>query len=212
MELQSVFDQSFAPYGRVLRGLDMTQLLSVLRKQTEKPADGVVYVPSCAALEETAEFEALQNSVYGGMPIQIGYCNGTNTKLNCVEYHRDSEINIVDEEMVFLVGRQQELEDGSLYTDRIEAFRAPAGTAVELYATTLHYAPCDGETGKGFRVAIVLPRGTNTEKPQTDGTYEEDGLLWAKNKWLIAHADSNEAKQGAFVGLIGENIDIAPLL
>lgn len=212
MELQSVFSKSFAPYGRVLRGLDMTQLLSVLRKQTEKPVDGVVYVPSCAALEETAAFEALQNSVYGGMPIQIGYCNGTNTKLNCVEYHRDSEINIVDEEMVFLVGRQQELADGTLRTDRIEAFRAPAGTAVELYATTLHYAPCDGETGKGFRVAVVLPRGTNTEKPQTDGTYEEDGLLWAKNKWLIAHADSNEAKQGAFVGLIGENIDIAPLI
>lgn len=212
MELQSVFHKAFAPYGRVLRGLDVKELLDVLRKTTEKPDDGVVYVPSCAALEETAAFDALRDSVYGGMPIQIGYCNGTNTRLNCVEYHRDSEINIVDEEMVFLVGRQQELEDGMLHTDRIEAFRAPAGTAVELYATTLHYAPCDGARGKGFRVAIVLPRGTNTERPETDGARQEDSLLWAKNKWLIAHADSDEAKQGAFVGLTGANIDIAPLI
>ena len=92
-------------------------------------------------------------------------------------------------------------------------FRAPAGTAVELYATTLHYAPpCDSAKGAGFRVAVVLPRGTNTEKPDGTGALHEDKLLWARNKWLIAHPDTNEAKQGAFVGLEGENPDIAPLI
>jgi hypothetical protein len=40
----------------------------------------------------------------------------------------------------------------------------------------------------------------------------EDVLLWARNKWLIAHAESDEARQGAFVGLVGENIDIASLI
>ena len=36
----------------------------------------------------------------------------------------------------------------------------------------------------------------------------EDKLLWARNKWLIAHPDASEAKQGAYVGLVGENITI----
>ena len=36
--------------------------------------------------------EELKNNAYGGMPIQIGWCNGHNTKLNCLEYHRDSEL------------------------------------------------------------------------------------------------------------------------
>ena len=36
----------------------------------------------------------------------------------------------------------------------------------------------------------------------------EDDRLWAKNKWLLAHPDSGEAGQGAWVGLTGENIDI----
>ena len=30
-----------------------------------------------------------------------------------------------------------------------------------------------------------------------------------KNKWLLAHAESGEAAQGAYVGLVGKNLDIA---
>ena len=210
MKLESVFDADFARYGRVLTGVDCDELLSVLA-QTDKPAQGVVYVPSCAELEALAVFKTLQDSVYGGMPIQIGYCNGSNTKLGCVEYHRDSEINIVAQDTVFLLGLQTELSEGTLLTDSIRAFRAPAGSVVELFATTLHYAPCDGKKDAGFRVAVVLPRGTNTQKPEVSGRHE-DSLLWAKNKWLIAHKDSAEAENGAFVGLVGENPDIYTLL
>ena len=80
--------------------------------------------------------------------------------------------------------------------------------------TTLHYAPCngmtkDGVSKDGFRVIIVLPKDTNTAKPDIKPKNLEDKLLWARNKWLIAHPDSSEAKAGAFVGLTGVNIDIS---
>lgn len=208
MRIQSVTDPAFAPYGRLISGLEAAPLLAALRT-TDKPEAGVAYVPSCPALEETAAFPALRDGVYGGMPIQIGYCNGTNTRLNCLEYHRDSEINIPADDMVFLVARQQELEGGRIPAARVEAFRAPAGAVVELYATTLHYAPCDAAKGAGFRVAVVLPRGTNTQRPEGGPHTPEDKLLWARNKWLVAHADTDEARQGAFVGILGENPDIA---
>lgn len=213
MEIFSVFDSAFAPYGRVVQGLDCGPVLECLRATTEKPMDGVQYVPSHAPLEALPTFDVLRDSVYGGMPIQVGYCNGTNTKLNCVEYHRDSEINIPADDIVLLLGMQCDIKEGALDTDTIRAFRVPAGTAVELYATTLHYAPCDGACDAGFRVAVVLPRGTNTERPTLPSPGRmEDVLLWARNKWLIAHAESDEARQGAFVGLVGENIDIASLI
>ena len=38
---------------------------------------------------------------------------------------------------------------------------------------------------------------------------QEDKLITATNKWLLAHAESSEAKDGAWVGITGENIDIA---
>ena len=211
MEIRSVFDLEFAVYGKVIPNLGLDGLLSALA-ETEKPHPGTVYVPSCQTLEGTAAYTALQDGFYGGMPIQIGYCNGTNTKLNCLEYHRDSEVDITQGDAVLLVARLQDVVEGRLDTKRVEAFLAPAGTAVELYATTLHYAPCDARPGAGFRVAIVLPRGTNLEKPGRLPGIPEDALLWAKNKWLIAHPDTDEARQGAFPGLLGKNLDIAAFI
>ena len=209
MKIESVFDASFRQYGKVVKGLHLDELLTALSK-TEKPTDGVIYVPGDDSLENTPAKKELEDNVYGGMPIQIGFCNGTNTKLNCVEYHRDSEINIPCEDMILLLGKQTDITpDYHLDTATIRAFLVPAGTAVEVYATTLHYAPCEAKKGAGFRVAVVLPKGTNTDKPEIAALNAEDPLLRARNKWLTAHADASEAGDGAFVGLDGVNIDIA---
>ena len=208
MKIKSVLDPEFSAYGKVVTGYDFASLLQTLNSTTEKPADSVIYVPSDKTLEEQPVFEELSNAFYGGMPIQLGYCNGSNVKLDCLEYHRDSELNIVADEMVFLVAPLQKVLHGVIDTSEVEAFSAPAGTAVQLYETTLHYAPCNAPGKNGFRVAVVLPRGTNTEKPSLPIRNGEDKLLWARNKWLIAHPDSKEAKLGAFIGLTGENITL----
>ena len=50
--------------------------------------------------------------------------------------------------------------------------------------------------------------GTNTDRPKMDNLTKEDGYLTARNKWLLAHPDSSEAKGGALVGLKGDNIDL----
>ena len=142
------------------------------------------------------------------MPVQIGMCWGRNTRLNCLEYHRDSEVNIGSGEFILLLAKQDKIMDGKLDTACIKAFRVPAGVAVEVYATTLHYAPCHVSADDGFRVAVVLPKGTNEAKPAITSITDEDNWLWAWNKWLLAHPDSDEAAQGAYVGLAGENIDI----
>ncbi len=76
------------------------------------------------------------------MPIQIGMVCGHNSTLNCLEYHQDSEVNIDAADFILLLAKQSEIENGMLDTSRIKAFRVPAGVFVEVYATTLHYAPC----------------------------------------------------------------------
>ena len=81
----------------------------------------------------------------------------------------------------------------------------PAGTAVELYATTLHYAPCSAKEG-GFRCVIILPKGTNEDLPFAAADKGENRLLTAVNKWLIAHEEASI--EGAFCGLKGENVTI----
>lgn len=212
MKIKSVFCKEFAKYGKVLDGYDTSALLAALEK-TEKPADGTVYEPGCDALESLAVAAQFSSNAYGGLPIQIGYCNGSNTKLNCLEYHRGSEINIPANDIILLLAPLQSANNGHLSTRAVEAFRVPRGTVALIYETTLHYAPCNGfkngaPSDEGFRVAVILPKGTNLAKPGISKIDREDKLLWAANKWLIAHPASSEAKQGAFQGLAGPNIDL----
>lgn len=207
MKIRSCFDKEFSRYGTAVEGYDFAPLLSALSEKTPKPADRTVYVASDAALEALPVFSELSESLYGGMPIQIGYCNGSNRTLGCLEYHRGSELNVAADGVVLLLAPLSELRDGRLDTSLVEAFSVPAGTAVQLYETTLHYAPCNAPGNVGFRVAIALPRGTNSETGRRSLT-REDRLLWARNKWLVAHPDSAEAAQGAFAGLTGENLTV----
>ncbi len=211
MKILSVSDPAFKKYGRIVTNVDFAGLAEAMKK-TPVP-EGVVYEPSVSELEALPVMQEISNVVYGEMPVQIGYCNGHNTKLNAVEYHRDSEINVAATDAILILGMLQDVEADHTYdTAKMEAFLVPAGTAVEVYATTLHYAPCSVE-GKGFQVAIVLPRGTNyplkTAHPRAAGTTtdNEDCLITAVNKWLIGHKEGG-LDQGSFLGLKGKNLDI----
>ena len=207
LEIKSVYSPEFGTYGRVIDGYDCEELLQKMKEHTPVPED-VVYVPSDAVLEGIKAVKAVEHNLYGQMPIQAGYCNGHNRKLNAVEYHRDSEINVAVSDLILILGRQQEIGADYTYdTARMEAFLAPAGVMVEIYATTLHYAPCQ-TADSGFRCVVVLPRGTNTDldhKPQV--RCGEEKLITARNKWLIGHEEGG-LDEGAWIGLKGENISL----
>ena len=211
MKILPVSDPSFRNYGQVLEGYDLKELLETLDKVTPCP-EGVDYVPEQAELQALPIEKELRNRAYGGMPIQIGWCNGHNTKMNYLEYHRYSELNVGTEDFILLLAKREDLVDGVLDADKVVAYYCPAGVMVEVYATTLHYAPCSAKKGQGFKVVIVLPKGTNLAKPEITVKNAEDEILWAANKWLLAHADSAEAAQGAKVLIKGTNPDIADLI
>ena len=211
MKVQKVTDPAFKKYGHVITNVDLTELITAM-KSTPCP-DDVVYVAGDPALEALAVSKDLQRVCFGELPIQVGYCNGHNQKLNAVEYHRCSELNIAATDAILILGLQTDIEDDYTYdTSKMEAFLLPAGTGVEIYGTTLHYAPC-GVDGAGFQVTIVLPAKTNAPLDVSHAAKnpaacaDEDALLAAVNKWLIAHAEGNQA-EGSFIGLKGENLTV----
>ena len=207
MKIRSVYDAAFKAYGQILEGYETAELLKAM-EEIPLPDAGTAYRPGIESLEACAVFADFRDRAYGGMPVQLGMCWGRNTKLNCLEYHRDSEVNIGTTDFILLLARRDEIEDGVLDTEKVVTFRVPAGVPVEVYATTLHFAPCEVPEADGFRVAVVLPEGTNTEKPAVEVKNKEDRRLWARNKWLLAHPESRQAQNGAYIGLRGLNIDI----
>lgn len=203
----SVFDPEFRRFGRVI-DFDASRLIAVCEQAAVLPASGADYVPSMPELEALPEFDAVRRVLRGEGGCQIGCCWGHNTQLNCLEYHRASEHNIAVSDMVLLLAAQQDMEGFELPEGRVVGFYAPKGTTLEVYATSLHYCPCQ-TSDAGFRCIVVLPKGTNHP---LDGSRPEGGdgrLLWAKDKWLIAHPDNTAVvAKGAYPGLHGENFTI----
>lgn len=216
MKVKQVTDTSFRKYGKILTGIDFSEIYNVL-EEMDYPED-VEYAASFGPLEEPEFRQKLSNTLYGELSVEIGYCSGHNKMLNALEYHRSSEANVAVTDIILLLGHQSDItEDFTYDTAQLEAFFVPAGTAVELYATTLHYVPIGTkENDYAFKMGVVLPFGTNFPLGVTLGAeaekekLPEEKLLFAKNKWLIAHEESGE--EGAFIGLTGKNISADDLV
>ena len=205
LSLYPVTHESFRQYGRIVTEYDFSTWLQTMEK-IAIPDSGNVYVADEPRLSSTPLANSVQEKLNGSMPIQVGYCNGNGSQLNALEYHKTPELNLAVTDLVLLLADVRDIVNNTLNTSLVKGYYLPAGTACELYGTTLHFAPCK-VSDKGFQCVVVLPKGTNQPLEQlptkADG---EEKLLWMQGKWLIAHPESELAQNGAYVGLIGDNL------
>lgn len=201
----SVFSAEFESFGRVINTLKENDLDDIIKAAEKLPTpDGVSYLPAVEELEACAAAKYIEDELFGALPTQVGYCHGHNSLMNATEWHTSSEINIAVTPIVLILGDRRDIEGGRIDSSKFKAFYLPKGTAVEIYATTLHYTPCQA-SGDGFGCIVALPRGTNTALESN----VDDKFMTAKNKWLIAHIENTaKIKQGAFAGITGKNTEI----
>ena len=209
MKVYSIHDERFKKYGFVLTGYDYTELFETL-KEVPMPSEGIDYVASLDSLENCAVAKEMEIRGFGAMTVQLGYVSGRARQMNGLEYHKSSEYNIPMNDVIVLLGMQQDIVDGKYDSSKCEAFLIPGGTGVELYGTTLHYAPLNVYED-GYRMICVLPRGTNAPKMEFTEKSIDDKMCLGTNKWFMAHADAPEAKNGAYVGITGNNIKFEDL-
>lgn len=206
----SVDSEIFKSYGNVIKGYDFSALIDYMENNTEIPENGNIYFPSIAEMEKFDICKILSSTFYGGMPIQIGYCNGRNSTFNGFEYHKGSEINIAVTDFMLSLGHTWEIKDNHYDNKDAKVFFVKKGTALQLFQTTLHLSPLK-VNDTGFKGIVVLPKGTNTplsveEKSLLSNEDPEQILLLQRNKWVIAHPEREPLiKQGAFPGIIGPN-------
>lgn len=209
VKILSVFDEAFASYGRVVTGVDFTEMIAYMEAHTPIPESGNIYLASVPDLEALPAADTVQKVLYGDMPIQVGYCNGRNTTYNGFEYHKGSEINVAVTDFMLVLGHSWLIRENTYRVEDAQPFFVPKGTAIEMYQTTLHLSPCR-VCDAGFKGIVILPRGTNTplEQKPSDPTGEAR-LLLQRNKWVIAHPQRQPLiRQGAYPGLLGENKEL----
>ncbi len=202
MKIRNVTDPEFQDYGYVL-SLNTDEIVSYLKEKAEMPKENNIYVRDDKDMKTLAGIHEIHEKVYGLGDIEVGYCNGYNSLLNCMEYHACPEVDIAADDLVLLLARPKDLKDGILDSKDVEAFLVKKGEAVCLYPYTMHFSPCK-LSDNGFRCAIILSDKTNMDLDQD----VDDETLWKVNKWLLAHKDSKQATLGAYVGIVGENIKV----
>jgi hypothetical protein len=209
IRIYPVQDKKFARYGKVHKDFQFPGLRETSLNAFPISAPGGGYVRSLDALEVHPEAATVRNQILGQMDGEIGVCWGHNHQLGGLEWHRCHEVNIAASPMVLLLADLRDTEDNRLDANKIEAFFLDAGDTVEIYSTTMHLAPCEVQTG--FNCLVVLPRGTNY--PLDEGVKKKDTILFAKNKWLIAHVENKMLiERGAAEGIYGPNWKITPVV
>lgn len=203
MNCYSVNDERFKKYGRVL-DFDASGIIDKCIKKIDVPKVGTVYVPDNEEIYTDDMKNHLKNEYFGGLDIQIGHCCGINKKLNALEWHKSSEINVAVTDLVLMLGNIWDLDDDYEYdSKKVEIFKVKKGQVIEVYSTTLHYCPVNTEND-GFISVVVLPKDTNTDIDFPNS----DRFLFMKNKWIISHKDNDGLlKKNVFPGIYGENIE-----
>jgi hypothetical protein len=225
LKIRTLEDDALSRYARLLDFSPLEPLADLCDRITCIYEGNNTYVASLPELE-IEPFLSLFGERFGAMSVEIGYCNGPNSFLNGLEWHKSPEIDIAVTDLVLLLGLRNDMDkDGHYDSGALDCFYLPKGSAIELVPETLHYSPCRAHRA-GFKSVIVLPKGTNTPL-SSDPSYapkenNRDGksgwsdieprLLFMRNKWLIAHPERKAlVEKGAFPGIRGENIRIVPV-
>jgi hypothetical protein len=211
-KINSIFDSSFNLYGRVLDNTPYTNLCNLLQSSTAITEKNV-YVANETKLFDLDAHKAAKN-IFGGLDIQIGYCNGMNQTLNGMEYHKSPEVIIAGTDLLLFLAKPSDLKDFStLNSSCAKVFFAPIGSAFSLNTEILHLSPsCVHQSG--FKSVIILPKDTNLDLDEKLGedNEKESLILFKKNKWIITHKDRKPlVSQGVKIGITGINSRLIPI-
>lgn len=203
-------DKEFKKYGKIIEGYNFKELEEYVEKHTLIPKVGNVYVASHEEMEKFSIYNEIKSNLYGGMDIEFGYCNGNNSLLNGLEYHKGSELNVAVTDLVLLLAHVNDIEEGKINSSKVKGFYIPKGKVIEIYQTTMHFSPCK-LSEKGFKCIVILPKDTNIDIDLSNKKiiFEEDKYLFKKNKWLLVHKDKQDfINKGAYEGIEGKNLKV----
>jgi Domain of unknown function (DUF4867) len=84
ISISNVEDVSFNVYGRILKDLDLDDLIKYTEATVSIPKQGNEYVASVPEIEKFAVIDHIKDIVYGHLDIEAGRCAGQNTSLTGV--------------------------------------------------------------------------------------------------------------------------------
>lgn len=210
IKLYDVNSPEFSVYGVLYPNYDISRIKTILTS-LPLPESGSRYLQSIEALEKEETIQSIGKDIFAGLPINAGATIGYTTDFSAVEFHQSSEVNIALDDVILVLGQRQLLEVNQTFDPHTEgkAFYIPAGSVIELFNTTLHYAPVE-VFEHGYRVVVVVVEGTNTALPSD--FHSQNPRVVKKGKFQVVHPSrKDKIAQGYQVGMSGELMTFNPL-
>lgn len=210
-KILSIDDPDFKKYGKVYTKYDISEVKDYMDKNVKISSPSNFYTPSNKDLEKIPAIQEMGKDIYAFMPIEAGECTGQSTNFSAIEYHQGSETNIMLTDVIMVLGQRSTLDTKGEYSPSEDGqiFFVPAGTVVEFYSTTLHYAPIKVHDS-GFSIIVILIKASNEELP---ADFKSDNKRIVKqNKFqLVDPSRKDKIAIGVEVGLTGKLIEMTPL-
>lgn len=201
-----VDDPKFEPFGVAHWDLDAAAFAQAMQSAFTGQMDATaVYEPQVEALQDDALVAQIQEKIYNGEPVQVGWIYGKNPSLDYLEYNGKPVTLITSEPVVLFLGDKGKLDTAAWKYDvaNTSAFFIPANTVVTLNPEILRSAPIRVADGTGQLTAIITPQGVGVE-PASPGSGMDQALV-ANDRWIFAFPG---VMGGYYEGLTGSNKSI----
>ncbi|MQS97636.1 DUF4867 family protein [Companilactobacillus halodurans] len=210
-KILSIDDPDFKKYGKVYTNYDISEVTDFMDKNVKISSPANFYTPSNKGLEEIPVIQEMGQDIYANMPIEAGECTGQSTNFSAIEYHQGSETNIMLTDVIMVLGQRSTLDTKGSYSpsEDGQTFFVPAGTVVEFYSSTLHYAPIKVHDS-GFSIIVILIKGSN-EELLADFKSTNKRIVKQNKFQLVDPSRKDKIAIGVQVGLTGKMIEMKPL-
>ena len=202
-------DPKFESFGAAHWDLDATAFAQAMKGafSGQMGADAV-YEPQVEALKDDPLVAQVQEQIYNGEPVQVGWVYGNNSSLDYLEYNGQPVTLVTSEPVVIFVGDKANLDNTTWQYDagKTSAFYVPANTVVTINPEVLRSAPVRIADGTGQLTAVIVPEGVGVEAASPGSGMDQ--ALAAKDRWVFAFPG---IPGGFYEGLTGKNTAIEPV-
>jgi hypothetical protein len=199
------FDEaSFDAFGSAHWELDPADFTTMMRESfTAEMGSQAVFEPVVESLQNHPFIQEIQDSIYGGEAIQVGWTYGNNGALDYLQYNGVKVTLVTAEDAVLFVGSKDKFDEaaGSYATSNAKAYYVPANAVIELKPETLYSMPVRVIKSTGQLTAVIMPAGVGLEAASPGSGFDR-GLV-ANNLWIFGLPDNSP-----YAGLTGKNIAI----
>jgi hypothetical protein len=159
-------EDSFAAFGTTHWDLDSSEFTQAMLDAFDgQMGEESVYEPVVESLQDDPLVTQVQDVIYGGEPVQVGWIYGNNSGLELM-YHSTVSVTLVPANNIILfAGSASDLDaaSGALDTKDANGYFSPPNAVIEMGPDSLFSIPIRAVKQIGQLTAVIVPQGVELQ-------------------------------------------------